>query len=113
MSFPILDLVLGNNSLPVLQKHVLAALAFWAKDDGSSVHPKVHDVAERCGMSVRQVQRCIRSLEDAGILVVVTMASGKRGQANHWKIDLQVLTGARVSICHPSGANEDGCQSVT
>lgn len=113
MSFPVRDLVLSHKGLPGGQKHVLAALSFWAKHDGTGVYPRVQEVADRCGMSVRQVQRCIRAMEDTEILVVVSRSSGKRGQSNHWNIDLEVLTGARVSICHPSRQGDDGCQSVT
>lgn len=117
MSFRVRDLVLAQRGLPGGQKHVLAALAHWAQDDGSRVYPKVEEVSDRCGMSVRQVQRCTRAMEESGILAVVSKSSGKRGQGNHWRIDLEVLTGARVSICHPSSAStgdivgSDGCHS--
>ena len=121
MSFKVRDLVLACRGLPGGQKHVLAAMAHWAKDDGCGVYPRVEQIADRCGMSVRQVQRCIRAMADAGILEAISRASGKRGQANHWNIKLDVLTGARVSICHPTngggagscGSAGDGCQNVT
>lgn len=115
MSFVVRDLVLASPALKPVPKLVLSALAHWAQDDGTRVFPKVPDVAEKCGLSVRTVQRAIASLVDEKILVVVQLSTGRPGQANHYRIDLDVLMGGRVSTCHPSGDEPggDGCHPVT
>ena len=61
------------------QKFVLLALADHADHNGGSVRPSVALIAWKTGYSKRQVQRIIRDLEEAGILVRTSDGIGGRG----------------------------------
>lgn len=121
MSFAVRDLVMSQRWLPPGEKIVLAALAHWANNDGSSVYPKLKDVSERCGVSVRQIQRCIQKLLAKDVLVVVEKSGSRPGVADHFRIDLDVLVGGgeHMTSCRLSlpdvadGHEENTGQDVT
>jgi hypothetical protein len=69
------------------RKLVLLAMADHADHDGMNVRPSVRMVAQKTGYSERQVQRIIRELEAAAILVVQEAGTG-RGHATHYRIVL-------------------------
>jgi hypothetical protein len=115
MSFRVQNIVLSSK-IPATPRLVLHALAWWANHDGSNVFPKVEDVAARAGLSVRQTQRVMAELRRRGFLVLLRESNGRPGEANRYRIDLDVVIGAkvseRVSDCHPLEPC-DGCQDVT
>ena len=62
--------------LPRNEHYVLLALANYADDDGGKVFPSVGKIAWMCGMTERSVQRILRRLGSAGILVAVKERPG-------------------------------------
>lgn len=70
---------------------VLLALADWADDDGEGIFPTVKKLAAKARQTPRSAQMNLKKLREDGLIVLVTEASGKRGLANEWRIDLQRL----------------------
>lgn len=77
------DLVLDHP----LQSLALA-LADHAHDDGSHVFPSVEYLSWKTGYSERQVQRILRELEEARLLVLEKPATGGRGHTNEYSLHL-------------------------
>lgn len=71
------------------RKLVLLRLADYADKDGGSVYPSVNSLAAACGLSERAVQYVLRGLETDNLLVVVANATGGRGKAREYRIDLE------------------------
>lgn len=81
--------VMGNVwelDLDPAHKLVLLAMADHADHEGGSVHPSVRLIAHKTGYSERQVQRIMRALEAAKILVVESPSTGGRGHTTHYRI---------------------------
>lgn len=113
MSWVVHNLALSAKGLTPSERLVLAAMAFFGKDDGSSVFPKIAQVAERAGMSPRNVKRIIKALvEEERLLINVRDAVGHR--PTEYRIDVARLTGAEIGVptCHPETGCEE-CQLVT
>lgn len=70
------------------QQSVLLALSDHAHDDGSRCYPGVDYLAWKTGYDRRSVQRILRRLEGAGLIVAVADRQGGRGQATEYLIDL-------------------------
>lgn len=70
------------------QQSVLLALSDHAHDDGSRCYPGVDYLAWKTGYDRRSVQRILRRLEAAGLIVAVADRQGARGQATEYRIDL-------------------------
>ena len=72
-----------SQTLQPSQKVVLLALADKSNDDGQS-YPGINWLAEKCGVSSRTVQRAIRELQLAGLVVVEERTrSGGRGTTSN------------------------------
>lgn len=67
------------------------ALADHAHKDGSNVYPGVPTLAEDSRMTERQVRRCLRELEQDGLITKVSEATGKPGWKNEYRIELEAL----------------------
>jgi hypothetical protein len=78
------DLVLAHD-----EQLVLLALADHAHDDGSKCFPGVRYLAWKTNYSERQVQRALRSMEAAGLIVAVAFANGGRGHATEYRINIE------------------------
>lgn len=70
---------------------ILLAMADWASDDGSRVFPTTRQLAAKSRMTERQVRTCTRQLEQDGVIVLVSAATGRPGQANEYRIVLKEL----------------------
>lgn len=65
----------------------LLAMADFANEDGSSVHPSIATVARKIRTSESQARRLIRGLEEQGYLTVVGNAGGGApGSTRHYKV---------------------------
>ena len=76
-------------------KLVLLALSDHADDDGKSAYPSVDRLAWKCGLNRRTVQRTLRELEAAELIVPVAHAAGGRGKATEFHI--HTIKGVRMS----------------
>jgi hypothetical protein len=74
--------------LPQNQKLVLLAFADHADDDGVC-YPSVGRVAWKTGVSERQVQRIVKKLRAAGLVVLLRNAQGGRGNAAVYQVQPQ------------------------
>ncbi len=73
------------------QAWVLLAMADHADHLGERVWPSVPLVAWKTGMSPRQVKRIIAELRALGALEIVDAASGRPGEANHYRLNLDAV----------------------
>lgn len=79
-----------QTALPLNQKAALLAMADWANDDGSSLHPSIYAVAERLTCSERTAQRLLKDLvEDRWLAVVGNAFGGKPGATRHYRINVR------------------------
>jgi|GEM_PF-1285860 biotin operon repressor len=74
--------------LPQNQKLVLLAFADHADDDGVC-YPSVGRIAWKTGVSERQVQRIVKKLRAAGLVVLLRHAQGGRGNAAVYQVQPQ------------------------
>lgn len=86
-------------NLPTTDKMVLLILADHADDDGANAWPSVARIARKASISERQVQRILRSLVDAGLVLVERQGGGGRDQRedrrpNRYTIRLDGVTSA-------------------
>jgi len=68
---------------------VLLAMADWANDDGSKVHPSMDTLAAKCRLTPRGAQFCVKRLRDDKVIKPVENATGGRSKVTEYKIDLE------------------------
>ena len=68
MSVQAMSLVFGYSKSELGCRLVLLSIADHAKDDGTGAWPSVPTIAKQSKLSVRQVQYCLRKLEEMGEL---------------------------------------------
>lgn len=84
--------------LPPAEKMLLLALADHCNDDGVGAWPGNERLATKTSYSVRNVQRILGRLESAGLIARVAHASGGRGFAVEWALNMEVIyTTARAN----------------
>jgi predicted DNA-binding transcriptional regulator YafY len=83
--------------LPPTQTLVLLALADDADDHGMCA-PSVARIASKTGVSLRQVQRLLKTLRSAGLVVLLRPLDGGRGHTAVYQ--LQPHTGVTVGEKH-------------
>ena len=66
MSIKAVEWVFAHSEATLGARLVMLALADYAHDDGSNAFPSLSTVAAKTRMSVRQVRRCLRDLEESG-----------------------------------------------
>lgn len=74
--------------LPDEQERVLVRMARCANDDGTNCYPGVKLLADETGRSERSVQRVLRALEGAGLVVPVANMIGGRGRVAGYHVTL-------------------------
>lgn len=106
MSVHVLSWVLRNSEEKLGRRLVLIVLADYANEDGSLAYPSVATIARDTRLSERQVQYCLRGLEEAGAI----KQAGKRSNGT---VTYQVVMGG-ANIA-PGGAVDctGGVQSTT
>lgn len=85
----------------------LLALADHANDAGAGIYPGNKRLSHKVGMSVRQVQRVLRHLEEHGLISRAKYAAGGHGHAVEWVINSGVLE--RVTSQTPFAKKGDIC----
>jgi len=70
------------------QQSVLLAMADHSHDDGSHVYPGVPYLAWKTGYSERNIQRILRELEEAGLIVAEERLLGGKGCAVGYRLEL-------------------------
>ncbi len=103
----------GNDRL------VLLALADWADDDGYCF-PGIKRVAQRCRISERTVQRCIRTLEKMGEVLIEVGAGLKtdNGYTNRYRLVIkpngcQIVAGMTAEAVRGDKTGRDGVTSLS
>ena len=88
MSIRIMNLAWGV-ALPPTQKLLLLALADNA-DDGGACWPSLRNLAMKCQVSSRTIQRTIKEFEDCGLLEVTTrFAANGRQTSNGYRLTME------------------------
>lgn len=96
------------------------SLADHAHDDGTHIYPSVDSLSKKTRQSVRTVQYQLKSMLEAGWLVLTNEGDGRRGQHREYRISLDWLKGAEFAPSKnmpetaPMGAIHDikGCKQV-
>lgn len=101
MSIRVMTLVWDSDAYQGGTLLVLLAMADWAQDDGSKVHPHMETLAKKARLSVRGAQRCVGELKKDGVIVEVL--GPRRGRATEYKIMLE-----RVKELH-----RNNCTAIT
>lgn len=83
--------------LPPSDKLVLLALADHAHDDGTSAKPGIAHLAWKTDLSERTVQRCLKNLEEAGLITPTAHAEGGRGYVTEYTLLLEGLPPKPIS----------------
>ncbi len=84
-----LDLILQLR-IPPQRKAVAQAVAWFAKRDGSKVHPGQQKVADMANLHVSKAGPHIRALEGAGLLKLVKAGGGRAGAPHHYRLSRPV-----------------------
>jgi hypothetical protein len=70
----------------------MLAMADWANDDGSSLHPSMRSISEKVRVSEKQARRIVQTLVSGGYLEVVGNAyGGAPGTTKNWLINVKKL----------------------
>ena len=77
-----------NLRLDTTQKIVLLKFADCADDDGNNSFPGVVNVGVKCGMSYRTVQRTVKKLIKAGLLVITKPANRAKHVPTMYRVDV-------------------------
>lgn len=88
-------------NLTTSEKITLLALADHADHDGKNAYPGNRLLAEKTGLSIRQVQRILDRMEALKV-IAKTSAGGGRGQITGFEFNLEKMT-----PCHPLAALKD------
>ena len=84
-----------QTALPLNQKAALLAMADWANDNGTSIHPSIFALSERLTCSERTAQRLVRELEAGGWVAVIGNANGGApGSTRRYSINVRKLRAA-------------------
>jgi len=98
-----------RTNLPTVEKMVLLVIADHANDEGTQAWPAQVTIAKKASISVRTVQRAIRSLSEQGYVAVDKHSGGSAEcrddrRPNLYKINLDKLRGdnltGRSSVAH-------------
>lgn len=92
--------------LPSTQKLVAARLADFADDDGGRVFPSNARLCRECGLSERAVRETVRTLESAGVLVLVALERPGQHLPREYRFDLATLARLDVGDDDPEGRSE-------
>jgi uncharacterized phage protein (TIGR02220 family) len=82
--------------LPTNQKMVLLMLANRTNHDTGRCDPSHKRLAEDCGMSISTLKRCIRQLEESGLLEIITRKNGDVNLPNQYILKLGVVGSERT-----------------
>ena len=88
-----------DQDLPTNEKMVLIMLANRTNHDTGRCDPSHKRLAADCGMSISTLKRCIKSLEQAGLLQVVSRKTGEVNLPNQYLLKLNGVGSQRT---HPS-----------
>jgi DNA-binding transcriptional ArsR family regulator len=91
MSIVVMKLVYQARLGSAARKAVATKLADHAQDDGSQVFPGLSRIAKETELSKSTVQRAIRDLLDAGILVLVEQGGSGPRDTSKYRFDLAKL----------------------
>lgn len=105
MSYRLIPLA-WQSPLPAIDKLIMLKLCDCANDDGSSCRPSLATIMEDCGVSRRKAQMTLRGFEQAGLIELVSAASGRR--TNEYRIVVQRLEAAGAEGRIPCAPDVDG-----
>ncbi|OLP56654.1 hypothetical protein BJF92_11235 [Rhizobium rhizosphaerae] len=94
------------------RKILAIRLADFADDEGRGIWPTVGRLSAETELSERTVQRILKEFVDEGLLVEVSRANGRPGQATRYDFDLSVL-GRIIDGMQENDPIDDGCQAGT
>lgn len=108
MSITVMSQIFKKQMGSSSRKMLAVRLADFADDNGRGIWPSVNTLARETDLSERTVQRLLRDFVDEGLLVVVSAASGRPGEATRYDFNMRTLIGLR-----DAKAPIDGCHGVT
>jgi biotin operon repressor len=101
MSIEVMKLVYQARLGSATRKAVAARLANYAQDDGTQVYPSLSRIAKETELSKSTVQRAIRDLRLAGVLVVVEEGGGGPRSTTKYRFDLAKLAALPRTVQAP------------
>jgi hypothetical protein len=110
MSYALYPAAWACKAVGGLEKLVLLRLVEHANDRGQSIRPGVRSVADACGLSQRKVQYAMRSLEEAGVLVLDREADATAKLPRVYRLDLERLKRGQKSTS--DGVKQTGAQNA-
>lgn len=108
MSITVMSQIFKKQMGSSSRKMLAVRLADFADDGGRGIWPSVNTLARETDLSERTVQRLLRDFVEEGLLIVVSAASGRPGEATRYDFNMRALMSlrdAKVAI--------DGCHGVT
>lgn len=75
--------------LPPTSRLVLLCLATFGDADGTSIHPSIATISDRCGLSRRTISRELSSLEASGLIRATSHRLGGGRSVTHWRIAVE------------------------
>ncbi|MCX2696378.1 helix-turn-helix domain-containing protein [Ochrobactrum chromiisoli] len=108
MSITVMSQIFKKQMGSSSRKMLAVRLADFADDNGRGIWPSVNTLARETDLSERTVQRLLRDFVEEGLLVVVSAASGRPGEATRYDFNMRTLMGLR-----DAKAPIDGCHGVT
>lgn len=112
MSIAVLSWAFAHSESKLGDRLVLFALADHAKDDGTYAWPSVSTIARAAKLSERQVQRCLRNLEEMG---EIELAGRSRTGTNIYSVTgfIRAQRGDNLSPLESTGGDIRDTQGVT
>ena len=108
MSITVMSQIFKKQMGSSSRKMLAVRLADFADDNGCGIWPSVNTLARETDLSERTVQRLLRDFVEEGLLVVVSAASGRPGEATRYDFNMRTLIGLR-----DAKTPIDGCHGVT
>lgn len=113
MSFKVQELVWTRYPGEGTELMLAVLLAWYAHDDGSSVYPSVETLGPLLRQrSRRTVQTYLARMRSRGFLSVVANASGGRGRATRYQINLDWLTAAPLAARFSAGKGRELAREI-
>lgn len=100
MSIHVMSLVYRKKFGSPTAKLIALKLADHAGDDGGEIFPSVERISSECELSERQVQRTLKSMVEAGLLMV-TKPGGGKGNTTHYDMDLAAIEALQDTYSKP------------
>lgn len=110
MSILLMSLVWEIKFPTQTQKLVMLKMADHSSDDGMNIYPSNEVLAYQIGCDVRSIQRAIKVMDQAGVLINLHRGGKGDGDTNQWQLNVELLMD--LAMREKRLVVEDGCGKV-